>query len=174
MLSNAYFLAKFRFDTAENEPAKILQNFVVSLGLKRKLTLGLSARWRRIKSELIQNGGNFGTEHWITEMRGHSCLFDPGVGGGPGHELRRARPEHLLRCRFSRVHIFLRALAESYTIHTFLQISDIRFSNRNCQTFRNLFEIVGLAEKTQYLVHKMNFPYRKQHFVLEKRIFTTV
>ena len=25
MLSNAYFLAKFRFDTAKNEPAKILQ-----------------------------------------------------------------------------------------------------------------------------------------------------
>ena len=27
MLSNAYFLAKFRFDTVENEPAKNLQNF---------------------------------------------------------------------------------------------------------------------------------------------------
>ena len=27
MLPNAYFLAKFRFDTAENEPAKRLQNF---------------------------------------------------------------------------------------------------------------------------------------------------
>ena len=27
MLSNAYFLANFRFDTAENEPAKILQIF---------------------------------------------------------------------------------------------------------------------------------------------------
>ena len=27
MLSNAYFLAKFRFGTAENEPAKNLQNF---------------------------------------------------------------------------------------------------------------------------------------------------
>ena len=27
MLSNAYFLAKFRFDTTENEPAKNLQNF---------------------------------------------------------------------------------------------------------------------------------------------------
>ena len=26
MLSNAYFLSKFRFDTAENEPAKNLQN----------------------------------------------------------------------------------------------------------------------------------------------------
>ena len=27
MLSNAYLLAKIRFDTAENEPAKNLQNF---------------------------------------------------------------------------------------------------------------------------------------------------
>ena len=27
MLSNAYFVAKFRFDTAENEPAKNSQNF---------------------------------------------------------------------------------------------------------------------------------------------------
>ena len=27
MLSNAYFLAKFRFDTTENEPAKSLQKF---------------------------------------------------------------------------------------------------------------------------------------------------
>ena len=27
MLSNAYFLVKFRFDTAENEHAKNLQNF---------------------------------------------------------------------------------------------------------------------------------------------------
>ena len=27
MLSNAYFLAKFRFDTAENEPAKNCKNF---------------------------------------------------------------------------------------------------------------------------------------------------
>ena len=31
MLSNAYFLAKFRFDTAENEPAKNLQNFAAFL-----------------------------------------------------------------------------------------------------------------------------------------------
>ena len=27
MLSNAYFLAKFRFDIAEKEPAKVLQTF---------------------------------------------------------------------------------------------------------------------------------------------------
>ena len=30
MLSNAYFLAEFRFDTAENEPAKKMQNFKFS------------------------------------------------------------------------------------------------------------------------------------------------
>ena len=35
MLSNAYFLAKFRFDTAENEPAKILQNFANFANLRR-------------------------------------------------------------------------------------------------------------------------------------------
>ena len=31
MLSNAYFLAKFRFDTAENEPAKNLQKLATCL-----------------------------------------------------------------------------------------------------------------------------------------------
>ena len=31
MLSNAYFLAKFRFDTADNEPAKNLQNLANQL-----------------------------------------------------------------------------------------------------------------------------------------------
>ena len=29
MLSNAYFLVKFRFDTAENEPTKNLQNLLI-------------------------------------------------------------------------------------------------------------------------------------------------
>ena len=33
MLSNAYFLAKFRFDTAENEPAKNLQKNILFLVL---------------------------------------------------------------------------------------------------------------------------------------------
>ena len=35
MLSNAYLLAKFRFDTAENEPAKNLQNFRKNVLLRR-------------------------------------------------------------------------------------------------------------------------------------------
>ena len=38
MLSNAYFLAKFRFDTAENEPAKNLQNFAKFANFARQPT----------------------------------------------------------------------------------------------------------------------------------------
>ena len=38
MLSNAYFLAKFRFDTAENEPAKNLQNLLIILPILLTLT----------------------------------------------------------------------------------------------------------------------------------------
>ena len=38
MLSNAYFLAKFRFDTAENEPVKYCKNLLILLIL---LTLTL-------------------------------------------------------------------------------------------------------------------------------------
>ena len=34
MLPNAHFLAKFRFDTAENEPAKILLKFCEEVRLK--------------------------------------------------------------------------------------------------------------------------------------------
>ena len=53
MLSNAYFLAKFRFDTAENEPAKNLQNFAkfsqpadeaVDAALRRRAREGLAHR----------------------------------------------------------------------------------------------------------------------------------
>ena len=38
MLSNAYFLAKFRFDTAENEPAKNLQKKQQNLPILLTLT----------------------------------------------------------------------------------------------------------------------------------------
>ena len=40
MLSNAYFLAKFHFDTAENEPAQNLQNFAkIAKNCKKLLIL---------------------------------------------------------------------------------------------------------------------------------------
>ena len=43
MLSNAYFVAKLRFDTAENEPAKNLQILQQLLPKFAKRTSGLSA-----------------------------------------------------------------------------------------------------------------------------------
>ena len=52
MLSNAYFLAKIRFDIAESEPAKNLQNFEKCIsknafskkGVRIRLLPGLVAR----------------------------------------------------------------------------------------------------------------------------------
>ena len=81
MLSNAYFLAKFRFDTAENEPAKKLQNFAkINLPILVTLTQaevsfagsqdgsvpgkrGLRGRWG-IESELVSlKANNFRCSH---------------------------------------------------------------------------------------------------------------
>ena len=50
MLSNAYFLAKFRFDTAENEPAKNLQI------LQRKCKILQNYR-RRGVADLLRGAG---------------------------------------------------------------------------------------------------------------------
>ena len=44
MLSNAYFLATFRFDTAENEPAKNLQKKNAPAEVGRPFLGGASAR----------------------------------------------------------------------------------------------------------------------------------
>ena len=44
MLSNAYFLAKFRFDTAENEPVKNLQNFCKFCKILQNLPILLTRR----------------------------------------------------------------------------------------------------------------------------------
>ena len=46
MLSNAYFLAKFGFDTAENEPAKKLQKYYLQCFLKKKIILLILLRCR--------------------------------------------------------------------------------------------------------------------------------
>ena len=47
MLSNAYFLAKFRFDTAENETAKNLQKFARFAKQKLLILLNLLISGRR-------------------------------------------------------------------------------------------------------------------------------
>ena len=48
MLSNAYFLAKFRFETAENEPAKNLQNLPILLTLTPRADLHSQDVRRRV------------------------------------------------------------------------------------------------------------------------------
>ena len=63
MLSNAYFLANFRFDTAENEPAKNLQN-VANLPILLDQIPSPAAGVRRkfeevsITVQLVENGIN--------------------------------------------------------------------------------------------------------------------
>ena len=53
MLSNAYFLEKFRFDTAENEPAKNLQNFAKNAKLCPRV---VQRRRRQKKADLAETG----------------------------------------------------------------------------------------------------------------------
>ena len=64
MLSNAYFLAKFRFDTAENEPAKKLQNF-------RKMHFRKMHELRTSQADL-GGGGGAPRERW---QFGNFCKF---------------------------------------------------------------------------------------------------
>ena len=61
MLSNAYFLAKFRFDTAENEPAKNVQKTNRQLNLANLPKSGHQSRRRGgLPVELLQHGGGLG------------------------------------------------------------------------------------------------------------------
>ena len=83
MLSNAYFLAKFRFDTAENEPAKNLQNFTKNL---QNLLILLTPRL------LIGDGGARGGEGGQAAAHLHvaagagvaAAAAAPRLGGGMG------------------------------------------------------------------------------------------
>ena len=75
MLSNAYFLAKFRFDTAENEPVKNSQNCC------------------KIVAKLLQNFAkfaNFANPSPLT-LRGPDDGGDLRPAGPPGGARRRAR-----------------------------------------------------------------------------------
>ena len=67
MLSNAYFLANFRFDTAENEPAKNLQNLIYfaksllegrpGVPLRPQLRAGPGEGWLGVHAVLGPLGG---------------------------------------------------------------------------------------------------------------------
>ena len=86
MLSNAYFLAKFRFDTAENEPAKNLQNF-------RKMHL------RKILLPLGAEPGEAG----MSRSSALNALNSSGGGGGTQSQRASVGKISAKCCSFSAV-----------------------------------------------------------------------
>ena len=70
MLSNAYFLAKFRFDTAENEPAKNLQNFRKMHFRKMRAHVGHGVGKRRIVGRPV---GSSRTVEAVTAASAFRC-----------------------------------------------------------------------------------------------------
>ena len=60
MLSNAYFLAKFRFDTAENEPAKFFQISV-------KFYKILQICHRHVRYRMFDSAQFYENEAWVGE-----------------------------------------------------------------------------------------------------------
>ena len=82
MLSNAYFVAKFRFDTAENEPAKNLRNF-------RKMHF---SKWLKGPAHRAPRPED------AAMQRSASVPFLPGqvVSAGPGERANHRRPQTLI------------------------------------------------------------------------------
>ena len=85
MLSNAYFLVKFRFDTAENEPAKNLQNFAKKIVNFADPNLRLPVRRRE---QHLGHGGHPRREladaargHQLLNAHATAALRDGGPGG---------------------------------------------------------------------------------------------
>ena len=96
MLSNAYFLAKFRFDTAENEPAKNLQNFPKFANLESATTrdrlLAAAVRPEDLVLDLEDRVRPEGPG-WrsSSERREPEALLPRGVLGGRRHDGRSAK-----------------------------------------------------------------------------------
>ena len=83
MLSNAYFLAKFRFDTAENEPAKNLQIFEKCIFEKGQVigdALRAAAKLGAVGALVCTDGASYGGTHG--DLRAACAMSD--ALGGPG------------------------------------------------------------------------------------------
>ena len=89
MLSNAYFLAKFRFDTAENEPAKKLQNFAKPLILLVLISFANTgwSRWTGC-STTSRSRPRIGIASWSATTRCVFCLAPQFEGPGCFSSLR--------------------------------------------------------------------------------------
>ena len=74
MLSNAYFLAKFRFDKAENEPAKIFAQFSKNAFCNPGRASGVLQRGDRAVSRLLHGAGPGAPPLALCGVRLLSCL----------------------------------------------------------------------------------------------------
>ena len=85
MLSNAYFLAKFRFDTAENEPAKNLQIFEKCIFEKCIFEKCIFEKCQHRSDPYV-----LGAERDFTAVPAHACP-DPQAGPHYSASLPQAR-----------------------------------------------------------------------------------
>ena len=97
MLSNAYFLAKFRFDTAENEPAKNLQNLPILLTLTpNQVRANILSRRRGAEGRLRRGGGGGAGEE---EEEGDAEGPPREEGTGQAGEVQRGRADEAREAR---------------------------------------------------------------------------
>ena len=141
-LSNAYLLAKFRFDTAENEPCKVCRIPLIqadgraaegggSQRAPRKRSAGAMA-WRSAQSarKISRLHGRVGA------LRLLRTLGSAGCSAG----LYRAR-SRLYRSQILQENMRLKALAEIYTMHSFAQLCNLNFLSKICQHFSKFCKI---------------------------------
>ena len=157
MLSNAYFLAKIRFDTAENEPAKSLQTLPILLTCPPPS----SRTWRFPRSSLARRS----PAECLRSSRGSAA---PRRRGGPRRAGSRSAPppalrrrrrfpatpprrrvsielnfsaklrgarSWLYRRRFHQANTRWKARAEIYTVHSFAPFFKLKKSAKNRQHF---------------------------------------
>ena len=115
-LSNAYLLAKFRFDTAENEPSKVCpiepSRMRAGDGGARDPAGG------RVRPGLLPGRAAEGRRH--LRARGLAVGNDNVYASRAG-KLDRAR-SRLYRSQILQENMRLKALAEIYTMHSFAHI----------------------------------------------------
>ena len=103
MLSNAYFLAKFRFDTAENEPAKNLPNFAKFANFANPNPRSSAAARPEPRSR--GKDANLGVRPEGGRRR-RAALADGRAGEAAGARLQR----HLPTIQFGKIHKFCQLL----------------------------------------------------------------
>ena len=89
MLSNAYFVAKFRFDTAENEPAKNLQKFR-RMRLRKmhfsKVHFRKMHALRDMEASVMNRPQVAATKDWVQKaLQDHEGVLVGGVAAQPGY-----------------------------------------------------------------------------------------